>query len=159
MKKIILLSCALILGVGSAFAQKGSKAVGLNLGYGTEIKSLGIGGKFQYSILDELRIEPSMNFYMKKKGLSMWDASFNVHYLVPLMQNLKMYPIFGLTYTKWKQKNVLEGSKIQNNFGANIGVGAEYHLSYNFLVNLDVKYQAVKKYGQAVFTFGAAYKF
>ena len=163
MKKLMVLGCALMLGIGTSFAQKGAKSVGVNISYGTEIENVGIGAKFQYNILDDIRLEPSLNFYMKKDGLSMWDMNFNAHYLFHLTNKFNVYPLAGITYTSWKQDIKIEEMKTSsdttNKFGANVGVGAEYYLSSNFVVSLDVKYQAIKDYDQAVFTFGGAYKF
>lgn len=45
------------------FAQQGKQAIGGNLSYGTEIESVGIGLKYQYNITDQIRIEPSMNYF------------------------------------------------------------------------------------------------
>lgn len=47
------------------FAQQGKQAIGGNLSYGTEIESVGIGLKYQYNITDQIRIEPSMNYFLK----------------------------------------------------------------------------------------------
>ncbi|EGJ70668.1 hypothetical protein Bcop_0450 [Bacteroides coprosuis DSM 18011] len=161
MKKLMVLVCVLMLGIGTSFAQKGAKSLGVNVGYGTEIENVGIGAKFQYNILDDIRLEPSLNFYMKKDGLSMWDLNLNAHYLFHLTSKFNVYPLAGITYTSWKQDLKIEGvgSETSNKFGANVGLGAEYFLSNNFVVNLDIKYQAIKDFDQAVFTFGAAYKF
>ena len=65
MKKLFVLMSFIALGVGSVFAQKGEKAVGVNLGYGTEISNLGIGAKFQYGITDAIRTEASFNYFLK----------------------------------------------------------------------------------------------
>lgn len=65
------------------FAQQGKQAIGGNLSYGTEIESVGIGLKYQYNITDQIRIEPSMNYFFKNDGLSMFDINANIHYLFP----------------------------------------------------------------------------
>lgn len=41
-----------------------------NLSYGTEIESVGIGLKYQYNITDQIRIEPSMNYFFKMMDLA-----------------------------------------------------------------------------------------
>ena len=83
MKKIIIAACMALLGCGSVFAQQGKQAIGGNLSYGTEIESVGIGLKYQYNITDQIRIEPSMNYFFKNDGLSMFDINANIHYLFP----------------------------------------------------------------------------
>ena len=78
MKKIIIAACMALLGCGSVFAQQGKQAIGGNLSYGTEIESVGIGLKYQYNITDQIRIEPSMNYFFKNDGLSMFDINANI---------------------------------------------------------------------------------
>ena len=65
MKKLFMVAIILMVGVSAAMAQKDVKAVGLNLNYGSEIKNVGIGAKFQYGITDAVRIEPSFNYYLE----------------------------------------------------------------------------------------------
>ena len=62
MKKFIAFTLVALLAAASAWAQKGQMAVGGNLLYGTEINSVGLGTKFQYGILDNLRAEASFNY-------------------------------------------------------------------------------------------------
>ena len=89
MKKIIIAACMALLGCGSVFAQQGKQAIGGNLSYGTEIESVGIGLKYQYNITDQIRIEPSMNYFFKNDGLSMFDINANIHYLFPIASNIE----------------------------------------------------------------------
>jgi len=65
MKKLFILACMLVLFVCGAHAQQGKQAFGFHLGYGTEIESVGIGVKYQYNILDALRLEPSVDYFFK----------------------------------------------------------------------------------------------
>lgn len=177
MKKLLVLMSFLALGMGSAYAQKGEKAVGVNLGYGTEISNLGIGAKFQYGITDAIRAEASFDYFLKKDFVSMWDVNVNVHYLFPLSDKFKVYPLVGLTYTNWK----LDGFDISygfddeelsdyddeysvessntGKFGVNLGAGAEYSITPKLAINFEVKYQLISDFNQAVFGVGVAYKF
>ena len=63
MKKLIVLFSMMFFIMGSAFAQKGIQSAGVHLSYGTEIESFGIGVKYQYMITDNIRLEPSMNYF------------------------------------------------------------------------------------------------
>ena len=92
MKKIIIAACMTLLSFSSVFAQKGKQAIGGNLSYGTEIESIGLGLKYQYNITDQIRIEPSMNYFFKNDGLSMFDINANIHYLFPIASNVSLYP-------------------------------------------------------------------
>ena len=75
MKKLFMVAIILMVGVSAAMAQKDVKAVGLNLNYGSEIKNVGIGAKFQYGITDAVRGEASFNYLLEKDGLKMWDGN------------------------------------------------------------------------------------
>lgn len=165
------------LGMSSAFAQKGEKAVGINLGYGTEISNLGIGAKFQYGITDAIRTEASFDYFLKKDFLSMWDINVNAHYLFPIAEKFKVYPLVGLTYTNWKlggfdisygfddeamseyEGEESIGDSNTGKFGVNLGAGAEYSINSNLSINFEVKYQLISDFNQAVFGLGVAYKF
>ena len=76
---MFVLLCSALISVG-AFAQKGEKAVGVNLNFGTTASSVGLGAKFQYGITDAIRIEPSLTYYFGNTG--MLDVAVNAHYLI-----------------------------------------------------------------------------
>lgn len=161
----------------SASAQKGEKAFGVNLGYGTEISNLGIGAKFQYGITDAIRAEASFDYFLKKDYLSMWDGNLNAHYLFPVADKFKVYPLAGLTYTSWKidgfdwgidlgdwadyldDEDMDSGSSTTGKFGINLGAGAEYAISDKLSVNFEAKYQLISDFNQVVFSVGLSYKF
>lgn len=67
MKKILTLICAFVLGMGAVHAQvhQGETAAGVNLVYGSEIESLGIGARFQYGVIDQLRAEVGFNYFFE----------------------------------------------------------------------------------------------
>lgn len=187
MKKLFVLMSFIALGVGSVFAQKGEKAVGVNLGYGTEISNLGIGAKFQYGITDAIRTEASFNYFLKKDGANMWDVNVNAHYLFPIADKFKVYPLVGLTYANCKvdmgwsvegmspediqdliDAGIIEdasevtgetSSESEGRVGVNLGTGIQYDLSSKIAINFEVKYQLIKDFNQAVFGVGIAYKF
>ena len=184
MKKLFVLMSFIALGMGSAFAQKGEKAVGVNLGYGTEISNLGIGAKFQYGITDAIRTESAFNYFLKKDGATMWDINVNAHYLFPVADKFNVYPLVGLTYANCKvggwsyegltAKEIQElidagiiedasemtgSSGSEGRFGVNLGAGVQYDLSSKLAINFEVKYQLIKDFNQAVFGVGIAYKF
>ena len=150
MKKIIIAACMALLGCGSVFAQQGKQAIGGNLSYGTEIESVGIGLKYQYNITDQIRIEPSMNYFFKNDGLSMFDINANIHYLFPIASNISLYPLAGFTYTNWH----LDLGK-----AGDYDVSMEFDLDKNWSLNFDIKYQLISDLDQAVFNLGVAYNF
>ena len=167
-----------LLSVG-AFAQKGEQKIGLNLNYGTEISNMGLGAKYQYGITDAIRLEGSFDYFFKKDYLSMWDINVNAHYLFPVAEKFKVYPLVSLTYTNWKfdgesvakdfwgddydevEDDFDEGDLDQSSgkFGVNLGAGVQYDINSKWAVNFEVKYQLISDFNQAVFGLGIAYKF
>ena len=153
MKKLMILISMMFFIMGSAFAQKGIQAFGVNLGYGSEIESASIGVKYQYNITNNIRLEPSANYFFEKRGVDMFDFNANAHYLIPTENNIRLYPLAGLTFTRW------DFGKVANRLGLNIGGGAEFDVSDNLFVNMELKYQIVKDLDQAVFNVGLTYMF
>lgn len=160
MKKFFTIVCALMLGMGVAQAQvhQGETAVGANLVYGSEIESLGLGARFQYGILDQLRAEVGFNGFFEHKHTSWWDVNINAHYLLGLWnEQLYFYPLVGLNYTMTKVK--IDGSDEENHIGMNVGAGVEYELNEHFGVNLEYRHTIVRKVDQGVIGLGINYKF
>ena len=162
MKKLLLLGCAAVMSL-SASAQAGDKALGAQLVFGSETNSLGFGVKGQYYFTDHIRGEGSFDYFLKNKGISMWDINANVHYLFDVADKFKVYPLAGLGYTNWSYKYeyagapVVEGS--DGRLAVNLGGGVEYELTKNLNVNAEAKYQIISNYNQLVLGVGVAYKF
>ena len=162
MKKFLLLVCAAVMSL-SASAQAGDKALGAQLVFGSETNSLGFGVKGQYYFTDHIRGEGSFDYFLKNKGISMWDINANVHYLFDVADKFKVYPLAGLGYTNWSYKYeyagapVVEGS--DGRLAVNLGGGVEYELTKNLNVNAEAKYQIISNYNQLVLGVGVAYKF
>lgn len=171
MKKLFLILCITLVSM-EVFAQKGEKAIGLNLSYGTEISNLGIGAKGMYNFTNAIRVEAGFDYFLKKDYVSMWDINVNAHYLFPIAEKFKVYPLVGLTYTNWK----LDGNSLMGDidgipmedenydastgkFGVNLGAGIQYDITDKWAVNFELKYQLISDFNQAVFGIGIAYKF
>ncbi len=159
MKKFIIAACLTIVSLGSAFAQQGKQAFGIQLNYGTEIESLGIGAKYQYNFTDAFRFEPSINYFFGKHKVDMFDLNANVHYLLPIERNITLYPLAGLTYSRWHQDLGNNTSWNKGHLGVNLGAGAEFALNADWTMNFELKYQLVKDFDQAVINVGIAYTF
>lgn len=156
MKKILAIAIVAVMGCACAWAQKGQMAAGVNLLYGTEINSVGLGVKFQYGILERLRGEGSFNYYFRNNGFHMWDINANAHYLFPITEKFKAYPLAGLTVVN-KSYSRIDDSVTR--FGLNLGGGCEYDVTSNIAVNFEFKYSIVSTIDQAVLGVGAVYKF
>lgn len=160
MKKIIVLIGMMFFLVSSTFAQKGIKAVGGHFSYGTDIESVGLGLKFQYNITDNIRLEPSINYFFKNEGVEQYDINANAHYLFPLASNIRIYPLAGLTFARWNFEYKIEGfSTDVSRLGVNLGGGVEMDITDNLLINCELKYQYVSDFEQAIFNVGIAYMF
>lgn len=159
MKKLVVLFSMMLFVMGSAFAQKGIQAGGVHLAYGTEIESVGIGVKYQYNITDNIRLEPSMNYFFENDGVDMFDINANAHYLFPMASNVRVYPLAGLTFARWsgKDNGILDDDVTR--LGVNVGGGAEMDITDKLMLNFELKYQVVSDFDQAVFNVGIAYMF
>jgi outer membrane protein X len=163
MKKILALVCTMLLGMGFAQAQvhQGETAVGANLVYGTEIESLGLGARFQYGILDQLRAEVGFNGFFAHNHRTWWDVNINAHYLLGLWNNqLYFYPLAGLNYTMTKVSMPGVSSDEENHIGLNVGAGIEYEINEHFGANFEFRHTIIRKsLDQAIFGVGLNYKF
>ena len=162
MRKILTIVCALMLGMGvsQAQVQQGETAAGVNLVYGSEIESLGLGARFQYGILDQLRAEVGFNFFFEHNHITWWDVNLNAHYLLGIWnQQLYFYPLAGLNYTMTKVKLPGESSDEENHVGLNVGAGVEYEFTEHFGVNLEYRHTIIRKVDQGVIGLGLNYKF
>ena len=163
MKKILSLVCALCLFSGMAFAQseteKGQAAAGVQLVYGSGIKNLGLGARFMYNPINQLRAEVGFNYYFKKHGESMFDVNLNAHYLLGVYQEkLYLYPIAGFCFASVNDYDSGYDKDI-NKFGFNLGAGAEYLVTEHIGVTLEYRHSLMKDIDQGVFSLGANYKF
>ena len=161
MKKLIVIFSMMFCIMGSAFAQKGIQVAGVSLNYGTEISSIGLGVKYQYNITNNIRLEPSITYFFENnKGVDMFDLNVNAHYLLPVQNNVRLYPLAGLTYATWRADFGHDGAELTHNkFGINLGGGAEFDISDELMVNFEIKYQLVSDFDQAIFSVGLAYMF
>lgn len=104
MKRVLFLAVILMAAVGSAFAQKGQSAAGINIGVapslesGMNVTNFEIGAKYQYGITDALRAEANLNYGFKSKGMDVFTLSANVHYLFNIGSKFAVYPLIGIGY-------------------------------------------------------------
>lgn len=174
-RKAMFILVAALVACSVNAQEKGDMAAGLNLSYGlhSDYKNFGIGAKFQYNLTDAIRIEPSVSYFLKKDYMSMWDINANIHYLFHVGDNFVIYPLAGLTFLGAKADfgdalgewgDLVEGyggktSASETKFGANLGGGAQYWLTKNFALNLEIKYQLVSDFDRPVISLGGVFKF
>lgn len=170
---IVMMACTNVFAqkTGSVAKNKGKMAIGasLNIGNDSDFTNFGLGVKFQYGIMDQIRLEPSFNYYFKADNISMWDLSVNGHYLIPIKANKKLtvYPIGGLALVGIKvstdpivtSEGIIPGTDFSaTNLGINVGCGIEYILNSKISINGEVKYQIVEDYNRPIISGGINYK-
>lgn len=190
MKKVIIALCMMLTGAVASFAQEGRMAAGINLGVAPVIETggptnFGLGAKFQYNITDPIRVEADLEYWFKAKETSIFDVYANVHYLIPIVDKLKLYPLAGIGYANihmstpkieipnmpnipgmpnisdllGEAQDVLDDSANASRFLFNIGIGAEYDLTDNLTANFEFYYQYMKDCNRLPIKLGIAYKF
>ena len=160
MKKYLMIACMMLMST-AMFAQDSKFAIGINAGmfaHGDEYNPFGLGAKFQYEFVQNVRAELSGDYWFKKDGYGLWDANLDIQYLIPIAEGLKVYPMAGATL----MGNHGDGEK-KTAFGFNAGAGIEYYVAESVKLNLDIKYLYAKKDGVKndgpVFQIGVAYAF
>ena len=171
MKKTLLLATLLAFAVQSqaqvqavtrnpAYDQTNSKALGVNLLFGSFNNNIGIGAKYQHFVTDNIRIEGSFGYY----GLYAWDINANAHYVFRLSPKFAVYPLAGFSYSNWGLKlGVLNSTTVYDHtgsLGANFGGGVQYFLTDNVFVNAEAREQVLSgNYSQTNVSVGIVARF
>lgn len=186
MKKLLLIVGIALLSICSVSAQEGDMAAGIDLSYGSEVNSLGIGAEFQYGISDVIRGELSFDYFIRNNDVSMWNLDLVGHYLFNLEDDITVYPLLGLTYVGvnyhfsdfepdfdfggtddeiWGSLSegvISRGSSSSmgdGKIGLVFGGGVDYSLTETISLGAELKYSLVNTYDQLVLSVGAKYKF
>jgi len=167
MKKLFLAMLVALLSMGAS-AQDKKYGLGLNLLYGTKIKTMGIGVKGQLYATDVVRVEANAAYFLKNnefswndekqdwEGMKMWDVNVVGHYLVNVSQQKAwIYPLAGIGLSNW----VSGIFSAKTRFTINVGAGFQYDVADDFAINAEAKYQINDGYNQAILGIGAVYKF
>ena len=167
MKKFVVFLMALMCMTVAQAQVKGNMAAGVNLdmgfGYDGDYDNMGIGVKFQYSVTDQIRVEPTFVHYFEKNYLTMNEFMVNAHYLFPMMEGkLNVYPLAGLGLVTTKVEvsflGITESAK-ESDFGLDLGGGAEYKLTDNISLGAELKYYLVGDWNHLGLQIGATYAF
>ena len=154
--KVFCVFAMLTIVVSVNAQQKGDMAVGIDLVGGTSdfYSNYGVGAKFQYSITDHIRLEPSFIYFLKKNDIYMWDLSANVHYLFPVNDKIVLYPLAGIGMLGLGG-NRFSGSEVAFNMGG----GAQYLINEKLSANFEIKYVIRNDWNRTLVSAGVAYKF
>lgn len=164
MKKLVILLLLAVVSLGAyAQTEQGQSSVGFNVGYGFEFKNATLALDYRHCITDAVRLSPSLTHFVKNNGLSAWAIDMNAHYVVKLSDMFGFYPLAGLSLSFW---NVNYGEynnvNLNSNFtrlGANLGLGGEVYATDQITVGLEVKYNVIKDFDQAMFAVRVGYNF
>lgn len=175
MKRVILSILVALTGM-CAFAQKGQVATGVNVSYtpclekGVSFNNFGLSAKLQYGFTKSLRGELLVGYDFENKGISLFHASGNFHYLISVSERFKVYPVvgagYGILFADLGKISVHKGK-----FLINAGLGSEYDITDHLSIGIELKYQYItdfssqKKYqylkelSRLPISLGMAYKF
>ena len=185
MKKVILSFVLILLGT-CAFAQnQGGVALGVNIGVApvvednTNITNFGVGAKLQYNITDPVRLEVAADYWFKSDGIDVFDAAVNAHYIVPITNRIRFYPLLGVGYARVaynydsyfsEYKEIADGYGYGGSFSditsgsisrllVNIGIGFEYSLTRSLSLGIDAKFQYIKDYSRMPLSLSLTHRF
>ncbi|MDR3261719.1 MAG: outer membrane beta-barrel protein [Tannerella sp.] len=155
MKKMIFVCLLAILAV-NGHAQRGRASVGSHLGYALDCEAATIGFDYRYHFLPDFRLAPSITYMIRNNDVSAWYMDMDFHYMVPVSSIFSFYPIGGVGLSIWNW-NGREGNDTR--LGLNVGLGGELRLTREISVGLDMKYNVVSTYDQALTAVRVAYHF
>lgn len=155
MRRKTFLTLALVLvSLSAAFAQRqGDQALGVHLNFATET-STGLGVRYEYTFIDNIRVLPEFNYYFKHDHASFWDVGANFQYLITF-ENAYVYPLVGIGYGSAKP----EGGSSSGSFQGKVGAGVEVKITPEWKLYAEPKFQFVEHNNQFMFSVGAAYIF
>ena len=128
----------------------------------------GIGAKFSYNVISQLRLAGEFDYFSEKDFASMWDCRVYSHYLFPVAVNTVVYPSIGIGMIDVKTNGFPTPTPSTAAF--TIGIGADCELSSNLILNGEIRHHVLffdgrymdKNYNHSkIFNFaiGLAYKF
>ena len=168
MKKLFLTLCVALFSVGAFAQEKGDMAVGGSFNYNTDASMVGIGARYQYFFIDNLRADAEFAYYLKKDGFSMMTIMASANYLFNIADQFAVYPIAGLGVAIGKMDavevhvpgvgTVKSDSSTNSDFIGQVGGGAQYFFTDKIGVNCEAKYQ-FNNGGAFVLAAGILYKF
>lgn len=168
MKQLVII-CMLALFSANSYSQttSGDSSVGFNLGYGFDSENVTLGFDYRYNFTDAVRFAPSLSYFVKNNGLSAWAIDMNVHYAVKITEMFGFYPLAGLDLSFWRHKwdgvdaynNRYDYTDTRTRFGVNLGLGGELYASDELTIGLEIKYNIIKDFDQAILALRIGYNF
>jgi outer membrane protein X len=178
-KRVAIVAIALVtMSVAASAQEKGDMAAGANLavGMGDSFTNFGLGAKFQYNVINPLRLEAAFTYFLPKKqgisglaesSISMWDLGVNAHWLFPVASKIAVYPLAGLGLLgtsasadvdlgEWGS---YDASASASEFGFNLGGGIDLKLAEKLILNAEAKYKIGGTWKRFIISVGVAFRF
>lgn len=141
-----------------------STRIGGYLGYGSEIKTIGLGINAAFPIMENLTLAPSFTYFLPKDESSIVKTTFfelnaNANYYFLQDDSFSIYGLAGLNYTNVKVKvedfglGFGDASVSEGKIGLNIGGGVNFNLDKNWTPFTELKY-VVSNFDQLVLVAG-----
>lgn len=115
----------MVLLVAFVSTSQAQKTIGAGLTYGSEIENLGLGVNAEFDINQTIDFSPSILFYFKKNGFSMWEVNGNINYIFS-QNGPTIYGIGGINLTTIKVDLGPFGNVSDTELGLNLGIGASF---------------------------------
>ncbi len=156
MRKFLLSLMCVVSAFCIARADSGDIAIGVQMGHGSKHNQIGLGAKVQVGFTDELRLEPSFNYFFRQDHVATWDVDLNLHYMFDVADSFSIYPLAGIFVSNWDYEHINDSD---TRFGANLGGGAEYAITDVVSLTGELKYMLTGDYRQLVTSLGVTFKF
>jgi len=167
MKILFLTLCVALFSVGAFAQEKGEMAAGGVLNYNTDASMVGIGARFQYFFIDNLRGDAEFDYFLKKDGVSTFGLMASAHYLFPINEQFAVFPLAGFGFQSVKidgidmhvgNVHVESDSSTTTDWVGQVGGGVQYFFTEKLGGTAEVKYQFHDS-GAVVLAAGVIYKF
>jgi len=149
-----------------AFQAEAQISVGGGLGYNEKIAGPGITLKGAFDLTENIAVSPSASYFFGSSlfgfNRNLIAIDVNAHYYFDIIEEeLKVYPVAGLNFSRYKTglSDILganTGNITANAFGVNIGAGATYKFTDRLKVYLEPKF-IISNYSQIVINAGVLF--
>jgi len=168
LSKMAIVAIAVTMSLPVFAQEKGDKAIGGNFVFsgsrhgGYTYTHLGVSAKARYNILDAVRAEGELTFFLPKDYWTSVDLSLNGHYLLPIADMITVYPLAGLGIYNSFYTGKGIGYNNYNDVCLNIGGGIDFNITDQLYFTVEAKFKIVNRYSYGnviLLSAGVAYKF
>lgn len=162
MKKILALVAFAAVSFAS-FAEKGDLKVGLDMGpvpvieKNVDLTNFELGGRVQYSVTDEFRVQARLGYSFASKTISIFNATAEAQYVIPVVDKFSLYPLVGIGIGT--PHTSVWGGDTDTRFIFNIGLGGEVAFTDHWGAFIEFKYQYMSDFQRFPIAVGVSYKF